>query len=92
MPKGVVAIAPCHHEKLDGSGYPRGLKAAEINDIARMSAIVDIFAALTDQHCHSGPLTPEAALTTMETEMADKVDLRLLAMFRKIVPDTIGTD
>ncbi|MBI5162942.1 MAG: hypothetical protein HY985_03470 [Magnetospirillum sp.] len=33
MPKGVVAIATCHHEKLDGSGYPMEMKTDEINDI-----------------------------------------------------------
>ncbi|MEK9753769.1 MAG: HD domain-containing phosphohydrolase, partial [Rhodospirillaceae bacterium] len=46
--KGAQIIAEQHHEKLDGTGYPKGLKGKELNDLARMSSIVDIFGALTD--------------------------------------------
>ena len=43
----VPAIAAAHHEKLDGSGYPKGLQAQELSPQARMLAIADIFEALT---------------------------------------------
>lgn len=43
----IPTIAGSHHEKLDGSGYPRGLKAAEIRIETRMMTIADIFDALT---------------------------------------------
>ena len=45
--KRVPEIAGAHHEKLDGSGYPRGLKDGEISFEARILAIADIFEALT---------------------------------------------
>ena len=41
-----------HHERLDGSGYPAGLKAAEISIYGRMAAIVDCFAAMTSTRCY----------------------------------------
>lgn len=45
--KGVPDIAGCHHEKMDGTGYPRGLKAEQMTLPARMMAIADIYEALT---------------------------------------------
>lgn len=45
----VPAIASAHHETLDGTGYPKGLTAAELLPEARMLAIADIFEALTAQ-------------------------------------------
>lgn len=43
----IPTIAGGHHEKMDGSGYPRGIKAAELPVSARMMVIADIFEALT---------------------------------------------
>ena len=49
--KPALEIAYCHHEKWDGSGYPRGLKGGYIPYSARMFAIVDVWEALsTDRH------------------------------------------
>ena len=45
--RDVPAIAGGHHEKMDGTGYPRGLTATEMPLTARMMAIADIFEALT---------------------------------------------
>ncbi|HEX4940001.1 MAG TPA: HD domain-containing phosphohydrolase, partial [Candidatus Kapabacteria bacterium] len=45
--RGVPAIAGGHHEKMDGTGYPRGLTATDMPLTARMMAIADIFEALT---------------------------------------------
>jgi HD-GYP domain-containing protein (c-di-GMP phosphodiesterase class II) len=42
----VLDIPFCHHEKWDGSGYPRGLKGEEIPFVARIFAIVDVWDAL----------------------------------------------
>jgi HD-GYP domain-containing protein (c-di-GMP phosphodiesterase class II) len=45
--KQSLEIPHCHHEKWDGSGYPRGLKGEEIPPAARIFAIVDVWDALT---------------------------------------------
>ena len=45
--KEVPDIAGGHHEKMDGTGYPRGLNAGDMSPVARMMAIADIFEALT---------------------------------------------
>ncbi|MDA0997804.1 MAG: HD domain-containing protein [Proteobacteria bacterium] len=81
--KGALIIAGQHHEKLDGSGYPLGLKGAELNELARMSVIVDIFGALTDARSYKPPFPQEKAFGILE-EMGDKLDRRLLKVFRAI--------
>jgi putative nucleotidyltransferase with HDIG domain len=81
FPKGISIIAGQHHEKLDGSGYPNGLKGSELNDLARMAAIVDVFSALTDRRCYKAPMPPETALTLMREEMTGHLDQQMLRLF-----------
>lgn len=50
-----------HHEKLDGRGYPRGLKGDELTLHGRMSCIVDIYDALTATRCYKEAMSPAAA-------------------------------
>ena len=50
-----------HHEKLDGNGYPKGLKGDQIPMHGRMSCIVDIFDALTATRCYKEAMSPAVA-------------------------------
>lgn len=86
IPKGVLTIAQQHHEKLNGEGYPNGTKGDELNQLARMASIVDIFSALTDRRVYKEPMLPEKALTIM-TEMTDELDQGLLGLFRTMLLD-----
>lgn len=81
MPRGVGLIAAQHHEKLDGSGYPMGLKGKELNELARMAAIVDVFTALTDRRCYKPPMEPAKALNIMRDEMQGHLDVSMLRLF-----------
>ena len=54
-----------HHERMDGSGYPQGLKGTEIGIYGRMAAIADCFAALTSQRPHVDPVTPHQAILNL---------------------------
>ena len=87
IPKGALIIAGQHHEKLDGTGYPNGLKGSQINELARMAAIVDIYGALTDRRTYKPEMGPEAAFAIMTEHMAPHIDLDLLKVFREIVLD-----
>jgi response regulator RpfG family c-di-GMP phosphodiesterase len=44
------------HERLDGSGYPEGLKGARISDLVRLVAICDVHSALTERRVYRPPL------------------------------------
>ncbi|KIL46448.1 hypothetical protein KP77_25750 [Jeotgalibacillus alimentarius] len=51
-----------HHERLDGSGYPRGLKAADIHPYAKILAVADVFDACTSNRVYRGKMLPADAL------------------------------
>lgn len=57
-----VTVAAQHHEKMDGSGYPRGLKGEEISPFGRMTAIVDVYDAITADRCYHKGMTPTQAV------------------------------
>ena len=86
IPRGVLIIASQHHEKLDGSGYPHGLEGKELNQLARMASIIDIFGAITDRRVYKDPVPPERALEIM-SNMTNQLDQALLAVFREMLLD-----
>jgi putative nucleotidyltransferase with HDIG domain len=86
FPPEMLDVVLHHHEFLDGSGYPDGLKGDEISDIVRLTTIVDIYSALVEKRPHRLPFTHAKAFATME-RMEGKLDPHLLHAFR---PVTLG--
>lgn len=70
-----------HHEYLDGSGYPHGLKGGEISDFVRILTIADIFGALIERRAYKPPWTGEAAYQVL-LDMGPKLDKDLVREFR----------
>jgi len=89
IPKGVATIVSHHHERLDGSGYPRQLSASELNQLSRMSGIIDVFCALTDRRPYKRTMAAHVALEIMATEMNAQLDMDLLFRFKEILLDTV---
>ena len=85
--KPIITIASQHHEKMDGSGYPDGMHASELNELGRIAAIVDVFGALTDRRPYKGAMDPESALNLMLETMSHQLDTRLLTIFRQAMLD-----
>ena len=81
--KGIPEIAYGHHEKLDGSGYPRGLTGDQIPLQARMMTIADIYDALTAQdRPYKRAVPPDTALDILHDEAREgKLDAELLDVF-----------
>jgi HD-GYP domain-containing protein (c-di-GMP phosphodiesterase class II) len=61
-------IAGRHHERLDGSGYPRGLTAASLTTSDRLLAAADVYHAMTEPRPHRPPLEPERAASQLQAE------------------------
>jgi putative two-component system response regulator len=61
-------IAGAHHEKFDGSGYPKGLKSNDIPLSARIVAVADVFDALTSRRPYKEPWTAEQAVATIQSQ------------------------
>lgn len=70
----VPEIVGSHHERLDGSGYPRGLKSIEIPLGARIISVADVFEALTSRRQYREPISPEDALDKMITKVGSYYD------------------
>lgn len=85
--QGIITIAEQHHEKLDGSGYPFGLAGNQLNRLARMASIIDVFSALTDRRVYKPPMPAEAALAVMVNDMSSHLDMKLLRLFRQMLLD-----
>ncbi len=65
----IPALAHCHHEKLDGSGYPRGIRAPEIPLLGRMMTVADIYDALVAaDRPYKRAMPRERALETLRDE------------------------
>jgi HD-GYP domain-containing protein (c-di-GMP phosphodiesterase class II) len=81
----IPAIAWAHHEKLDGSGYPRGLTAPDIPVQSRIMTISDIYDALVAwDRPYKKAVSPDRALQILEAEAkAGKIDPDLLGVFVK---------
>ncbi|AQS35397.1 metal dependent phosphohydrolase [Shewanella psychrophila] len=78
-------ICLMHHEKLDGKGYPRGLKGDEIPLHGRMSCIVDIFDALTATRCYKEAMSPAAAFKILLSLTPFHLDETLVYEFIRCV-------
>lgn len=71
-----------HHEYLDGSGYPDGLRGSEIDDITRIITISDIYAAMIERRAYKPPKSPEEAVAVLESmARAGKLELALVREF-----------
>lgn len=76
-------MALSHHERLDGSGYPYGMKADEIHEFVRIAAIVDVYDALISERCYHKKRTVYEAVSVMKQEAVGKMDVSLLTSFVK---------
>lgn len=66
-----------HHERIDGSGYPFGVKGAEIHEYAKIVAVADIYDAMTSDRAYRRKLTPFAAMEVIEDEIHNKLDANI---------------
>lgn len=67
-------MAEYHHEKVDGSGYPHGLKGDEIPLCARIMAVSDVFDALVSKRCYKEAMSIEKAFIIIEQESGSHFD------------------
>jgi HD-GYP domain-containing protein (c-di-GMP phosphodiesterase class II) len=71
----------CHHEKWDGTGYPRGLSGEDIPLAARIFAVVDVYDALTSDRPYRKAWTQEKALTEIRSQRGRQFDPRVVDAF-----------
>jgi HD-GYP domain-containing protein (c-di-GMP phosphodiesterase class II) len=85
LPLKLPELCLLHHERQDGSGYPRGLKGAEIGLYGSMAAIADTFEALTAVRAHAEALPPSGALSFLYKERGTGYHAGLVEQFIQCV-------
>lgn len=82
-------IALSHHERWDGSGYPKGLKGEQIPLVGRIVALADVFDALTSVRPYKKAWTLEATLEYIDRNQGKHFDARLVELFRARLDDIL---
>ncbi len=74
-------VSLTHHERMDGSGYPRAVKAGNLHDFARIVAIADVYDALTTDRCYRKKWSNERAVNYLIEYSGSKFDTNLVGRF-----------
>ena len=78
-------IALHHHEKWDGTGYPKGLKGDDIPEVARIAALADVYDALTHARAYKHAWTHAEAVLEIERTSGTHFEPRMVTAFIKLV-------
>ena len=81
---GIARMVGAHHERVDGTGYPRGLKGDEIPLEARVLALADAFDAMTSDRRYRGKLTMDEAITELQKCRGTQFDAALDDVFIRL--------
>jgi putative two-component system response regulator len=82
-----ATVALSHHEKWDGSGYPRGLSGENIPLESRIVSVADVFDALTSNRPYRPARPEDEALTIMDSTVGTHFDPRVYAAFTESLPE-----
>ena len=84
LPESALDVCLRHHERVDGTGYPDGLRGHELSLFARMGAICDVYDAVTSARAYKAPWDPNEAMRRMRT-WTGHFDLELLEAFARSI-------
>lgn len=85
VPLLVAHCAYQHHERLDGSGYPRGLCADNIHYFAKIIAVADVFDAITSNRIYRQAMLPHEALEILYAGSGTQFETKIIEAFRRSV-------
>jgi HD-GYP domain-containing protein (c-di-GMP phosphodiesterase class II) len=88
--QGAAEIIANHHERFDGTGYPRRLSGDEIPISARVFTIVDAFDAIVSKRCYKEALPPEFALAEIRRCSGTQFDPKVVEAFERLYPRIVA--
>ena len=88
LPESMKLAALMHHERIDGSGYPIGVKDAQISKYAKIIAICDIYDAMTANRVYRGRICPFEVIKRFEVSSFGELDTDYLLTFLKNIAYT----
>ena len=86
----LAAVASAHHERLDGSGYPRGLAGAELTMPMRVLAVADVYEALVSDRPYRAAYPADAALEVMRPDVPLRLDPDAFAALEALLEDRVA--
>ena len=87
MFKEVVPLVEYHHERIDGRGYPHGLKGDEIPLLARIISVADAFDAMTSDRVYRTKMDLSQAIEQLEKGKGTQFDEKVVDVFEKLLED-----
>jgi HD-GYP domain-containing protein (c-di-GMP phosphodiesterase class II) len=81
----VAEIILCHHERIDGRGYPRHLAGDDIPVLARILSIADCFDVMTARDSYRKPRSTAAAIMELRRVAGSQLDDRLVEIFAGVI-------
>lgn len=87
LPEEVLLMGQEHHERADGSGYPKGLKLQQIHPYARIAAVADVYDAMTSERSYHKKMSYEDALSQLATDKHLYDQNVLTELFRIVLHD-----
>ncbi|RLC56166.1 MAG: hypothetical protein DRI30_06330 [Chloroflexi bacterium] len=87
LQKDVLDFVQSHHERLDGSGYPRGLKEDEISMVVRIASVADMYDALTSDRPYRDPTPPREVVRYLRSQAPRYLDLDVVLALDRILDD-----
>lgn len=88
---GASAVVSAHHEKWNGSGYPRRLEGEQIPLAARIFAVADVFDALCSKRPYKQPMSFDDSIAILERDTGSHFDPTVMAVFLPIARDVFDT-
>ncbi|HET8849469.1 MAG TPA: HD-GYP domain-containing protein [Marinobacter sp.] len=79
--KHAIDVAHSHHERMDGKGYPRGLRQEQISFYTKIVALADAYDAMTSERCYGSAKTSEQALKNLLRDRGAHFDSQLTKAF-----------
>ncbi|WP_134684936.1 HD-GYP domain-containing protein [Brevibacillus migulae] len=86
--KGIDKMCLYHHERLDGSGYPYGLRGDEIPLSARILAVADTYDAITTSRSYRIAMSHDFAMEELKKGIGDKYDYQVVQAFQEVILDS----
>ena len=78
-----------HHERLDGSGYPRGDKMEQISVFSQILAVADVFHAMTSERIYRSKESPFKVIELIKEEEFGKFDIKVVQALHDLVGNLI---
>lgn len=81
----VKIVVRSHHERWDGGGYPDGKKGEDINQLARIASVADVYDAITSERVYASAQPPHVGVAVIRDQAGSAFDPLVAAVFRELV-------